>query len=124
MRKENQPTRIKYNPDAWPACWILQLIANNRLEEFYNSGLWKRTRREVIRKAKRRCYDCERESPAVLEPIKKGATVHHVNELRQRPDLALSEYDESGKVNLICLCPACHWKRHHKSVKEITPERW
>ena len=92
-----------YNPDAYPANWVLQLIATDNLHAFYKSPEWRRTRRAVM--------TC-------------GNTVHHVNELRQRPDLALSEYDELGRVNLVVLCPSCHWERHHKRRVEVAPERW
>lgn len=140
MRRMWYTVAVKYNPDLWPACWVLQLIANGRLHDFYNSRQWKKERRKVIKAARCRCYDCERKSPAVLTPLRAPwekpkdtaerkdtrpvATVHHVNELRQRPDLALSECDEAGRPNLVCLCPSCHWERHHKRPPEITPERW
>lgn len=130
-----------YNPDLWPASWVLQLIANNNLHEFYNSADWKRVRRHVIKAQRCRCHDCEKKSPAqltVLRPpweapreTKDGrpderpvAIVHHVNELRRRPDLALSEYAPDGTRNLVAICPSCHWDRHHNRRQEITPERW
>ena len=110
-----------YNPDAYPASWVLQLIATDNLHAFYKSPEWRRTRRAVMKHQRRRCWDCAHKSPAVMT---RGNTVHHVNELRKRPDLALSEYDELGRVNLVVLCPSCHWERHHKRRVEVTPERW
>lgn len=111
----------KYNPDLWPACWILSLIAAGNVHGFYVSREWKDLSGEVRRKQKNRCWDCMHKSPA---KIRRGVTVHHVNPLRERPDLALSEYDERGEVNLICLCESCHWERHHQRKQIITPERW
>ena len=105
----------------WPACWILSLIASGNLHSFYTSGEWKRLRRDVRKHQKGRCYDCERKSPA---KIRRGLNVHHVNPVRERPDLALSEYDEFGEINLVCLCDSCHWDRHHQRREELTPERW
>ena len=35
---------MQYDPNKWPACWILELIAQDRLHEFYTSGLWLRAR--------------------------------------------------------------------------------
>lgn len=99
----------------------MQLIASGRLHEFYNSPEWERVRRRVLRKNKRRCYDCERKAPAI---VTRANTVHHVNELRARPDLALSEVDEEGRPNLVCLCASCHYQRHHNIKIPITPERW
>lgn len=111
----------KYNPDSWPAVWVLQLIANGNLHSFYTSREWKRLRREVLKHQRRRCWDCAHKAPAVN---KRGVIVHHVKPLRERPDLALSEYDEAGNINLICLCASCHWDRHHKRAAPATPERW
>ena len=122
MRTQEQP--LKYDPDTWPACWVLELIARNRLDLFYTSKrYWRPLREQVKREAKRLCYDCLHKSPAVINPIDDG-TVHHIHPLRERPDLALSRYDEQGKVNLVYLCPQCHWDRHHKRTEPVTPERW
>lgn len=128
---------LPYNPDIWPANWILQLIAKNKLKDFYNSKYWKRKRREILMSRPCRCQLCEAKTPAVLTPLrkpweKKGgnndrrpvAVVHHRNEVRHRPDLALSEYDEVGNINLVIVCPTCHWDEHHKRLKPITDERW
>ena len=71
----------KYNPDSWPAVWVLQLIANGNLHSFYTSREWKRLRREVLKHQRRRCWDCAHKAPAVN---KRGVTVHHVKPLRER----------------------------------------
>lgn len=110
-----------FNPDLWPASWILSLIARDELHSFYVSGEWKRLRRSVLKKQKRRCWDCMHKSPA---RITTGLNVHHINPVRERPDLALSEYDEVGNINLVCLCDSCHWERHHKRKVFINEERW
>lgn len=110
-----------FNPDLWPANWILSLIARDELHSFYVSGEWKRLRRSALKKQKRRCWDCMHKSPA---RVTTGLNVHHVNPVRERPDLALSEYDEVGNVNLVCLCDSCHWERHHKRKVFINEERW
>lgn len=52
------------------------------------------------------------------------AVVHHRNEIRQRPDLALSEYDDRGQLNTVIICPGCHWEEHHKRKLPVTEERW
>lgn len=111
----------KYNPDLWPASWILSLIASGNIHGFYVSREWKAKSKEVRKKQKCRCWDCIHKRPAVL---RRGVIVHHVNPLRERPDLALSEYDEAGKINLICLCESCHWERHHQRKQIEIPERW
>lgn len=116
----------EYNPDVWPASWVLSLIAADNIHGFYISGEWKKIRAEVLRLDKRgrpraRCYDCERKTPA--EPT-LADTVHHVKPLRERPDLALSLADEDGEAQLIPLCDSCHWNRHHQRKSVVIPERW
>lgn len=125
---------LPYDPDSWPASWILQLIAKGRLWDFYNSKQWKQLRLRILRTRPCRCQLCE--TKGVLTPLRRPweksdsndrrpmAVVHHVNELRKRPDLALSEYDERGRLNLALACPSCHWGEHHKRADPVTPERW
>ena len=128
---------LPYDPDSWPANWILQLIASGRLKEFYNSKVWKIFRLEILKSRPCRCQLCERKTPAVLTPLRKPwekksgsndrrpvAIVHHINEIRKRPDLALSEYDEDGNLNVAIVCPSCHWDEHHKRLVPVTKERW
>lgn len=112
---------MKFNPDLWPASWILELIAKDDLHSFYNSTFWKELRKKILKEQKHRCWDCMHKSPA---KITYGPNVHHINPVRERPDLALSEFDEFGKLNLVCLCDSCHWDRHHKRRPALTPERW
>lgn len=111
----------KYNPDLWPACWILSLIAEGDIHSFYVSGYWKKKRRDVLKHQKKRCWDCMHKSPA---RNRRGVNVHHLNPVRLRPDLALSEFDEFGKPNLVCLCASCHYDRHHQRRQLKIPERW
>ena len=111
----------KFDPDLWPASWILELIAQGNLHAFYVSGWWKDLRREVRKEQRGRCYACQRKTPAVN---RRGLNVHHVNPVRERPDLALSRVDEYGRINLVCLCDSCHWDRHHQRKAVRIPERW
>ena len=128
---------LPYDPDSWPANWILQLIAKDQLGDFYNSKQWKRFRLELLKSKPCRCQLCEQKVPAVLTPLRKpwekkrdsndrrpAAVVHHRNEIRQRPDLALSEYDDRGQLNTVIICPGCHWEEHHKRKLPVTEERW
>ena len=116
----------EFDPDTWPACWVLSLIAADNVHAFYTSKWWKAICKRILRKGrdgkpKRRCYDCERKTPA--EPT-LADTVHHVHPLRERPDLALSEVDELGNIQLLPLCASCHWERHHQRKAVAIPERW
>ena len=110
-----------FNPDLWPASWILSLIAAGNLHAFYISREWRALAAAVRKEQRNRCWDCEHEIPA---RVRRGVTVHHVHPVRERPDLALSRYDEAGRINLVCLCDSCHWERHHKRKQIKIPERW
>lgn len=109
--------------------YIRKLIRDNKIEKFYLTDDWKELRLEVLEYFHYECQEC----------LKKGDytradCVHHVNEVRDRPDLALSRWyvDSKGirQFNLIPLCNTCHnivhdklgeWQRKDKFQNE---ERW
>jgi len=106
--------------------WIRQLLAENRLHEFYVSKEWRKLRREVLKEYKEfGCLDCKDKGF-----YKKADTVHHVQYVKNHPELALSKtYIFQGKEyqNLIPLCHDCHEARHgyrQKEKKPLTEERW
>lgn len=72
------------------------------------------------------CWACKRKPEPVLRTQADDYTmlVHHVHPLRVRPDLALSDFDESGNPNLVVLCDSCHWDMHHQRRAVEIPERW
>lgn len=112
------------------ATYIRQLISKDKVEQFYYTEDWKELRQDVLDYFHNECQGC----------LKKGKytradCVHHVNEVRHRPELALSRYyiDHKGKqqYNLLPLCNECHnqahpekaWKR--KDIERFTnEERW
>lgn len=98
---------------------LKQLIADDRLDLFYNSRAWRRLAREVKQAQNNECQRCKvrgRYTPANI--------VHHVQYLRERPDLAYSRYylDEHGnnQTQLIALCFACHEEVHGRVFKGNT----
>jgi len=106
--------------------WIRQLIDENRLHEFYVSKEWRRLRAKILKKYKKDgCFDCKAKGYYT-----KANHVHHVQYVRNHPELALSEtYIYQGKEyqNLIPLCHDCHEARHdyrQKEKKPLTEERW
>lgn len=117
---------MEFDPDSWPACWVLGMIARDGdAHEFYVSPQWRAKRREVLRDQHGECWACKRKSPPVLTTAKDATlTVHHLLELRQRPDLALSAFTPDGKPNLVVLCESCHWDMHHNRRPPLEPERW
>ena len=69
-----------------------------------------RLREEVLREQHYECQICRAEGKIV-----KATIVHHVNFVRNRPDLALSKYyTYEGKQyrNLISVCSPCHNRVH------------
>ncbi len=117
--KRKVPTSPQYDITSWPACWVIDLIAHDNIEAFYTSKEWRRARRTAMRHQHGECAVCARKGKQV-----RANTMHHVNRLRERPDLALSEYDERGKLNLMALCSSCHWDEHHARPEFTNEERW
>ena len=109
--------------------WIRKLIKADNVELFYFTDDWKELRQEVLDDLHNECQEC----------LKKGNytradCVHHVNEVRKRPDLALSKFytDEEGKQQrqLIPLCNKCHniehkkLEKHRENNRFSNEERW
>ena len=114
--------------------WINELIEEDKLYRFYKSREWLELRARVLFEHHNECCKCRARGR-----ITKAQTVHHVQHVKDRPDLALSQYtiDDEGNriVNLIPLCNACHNLEHpekaykafftNKKNKDDEPEeRW
>jgi 5-methylcytosine-specific restriction endonuclease McrA len=107
---------------------LRKLIEEAREAEFYSWPEWERTRQQVLMLDHHECVRCKahgKYSPAVL--------VHHVNHLKDKPELALSITDENGKRQLVSLCRACHELEHPERLRPawtakienpLTVERW
>ncbi len=96
------------------------------VHRFYNWDKWKKVRKEVLSLDKYECQICKKRGK-----YKKANTVHHINHLKSRPDLALEIYYTIGgkkKRNLTSLCHQCHDEVHGFRVPEnkkpLTEERW
>ena len=111
------------------ARWIRELIITDRVQLFYQTKEWKELRQEVLYENHYECAECKKKGKYT-----RADCVHHINEVRHRPDLALSKYytDIEGKQQkqLIPLCNECHniihdklgeWQRKDKFTNE---ERW
>ncbi len=112
------------------ATWIRQLIKADNVELFYFTDDWKELRQDVLDDFHNECQEC----------LKKGVVttydlcVHHVNELRHRPELSLSRYyiDNEGQTqpNLVPLCKVCHnivhkkLEKHRENNRFSNEERW
>lgn len=108
--------------------WIREQISKGEEWRFYKTKQWLELKSNVMEKHHYECQEC----------LKKGRytrakVVHHINELKQRPDLALNEYYIDGKGNkkrnLIPLCQECHNIAHNRICsneykKQLNEERW
>lgn len=98
------------------ATYIRRLIKEDKIVKFYLSEDWKELKEEVLEFFHYECQECLKKGEYT-----KADCVHHHNEVRHRPDLALSRtyIDEEGhtQYNLIPLCNTCHNKVHEKLIK-------
>ena len=102
---------------------IYDIVATDATK-FYKTTEWEKLRLQVLKLDHYECQRCK----SKYKRIKRARYVHHVNELKDRPDLALSIYDEDGKRNLISLCFNCHEEIHDRlkdyKKEPLTKERW
>ncbi len=110
--------------------YIRNLIQSDNLILFYKSEDWQEVKGEVLEELHYECQHCLKRGRYTRADV-----VHHVNHVRNRPDLALSKYytDKDGKQQrqLVPLCDACHAFEHpeklaktHKKDKFTNVERW
>lgn len=104
----------------------IQLIVEGRVDKFYNSRPWRNLRLKALERDHHECQMCKK-NPNVNK-IVFANTVHHIQEIKDRPDLAM-DLD-----NLVSLCRNCHEEIHErlskvndarqKAYKFINEERW
>lgn len=110
--------------------WINNLIREDKLYIFYKSKYFKNLREYVLSIDDHVCFNCHR----------KNATIaHHINHVREHPQLALSIYyfdkqERRKKRNIVSVCKACHNVLHPEkfgSLNEfasesrfVNEERW
>lgn len=105
--------------------WINKLISEDKVYLFYHSKEWLHLKREVLKEQHHECQECLKKGI-----LTKSNTVHHVNFVCNRPDLALSKMyvDDKGKIQrqLIVVCEECHNKLHNRFTKKtlLTEEWW
>ncbi len=105
------------------AVWIRRLIAEDRVELFYFTEEWKALRLDVLEELHYECQECLKHGEYT-----RADCVHHVNEVRHRPDLALSKYYIDSKGNkqrqLVPLCNQCHNIVHPEKLKKNIKEKF
>lgn len=96
--------------------------------KYYNCKRWKRLRIKILQRDHYECQRCAHrirqaaETGEQLTPdqrhIRRAVCVHHIQELKDRPDLA---YDPD---NLVSLCHRCHDEVHERSVEDFRKYRF
>lgn len=111
------------------AAYIRRLIREDKIYVFYKTDDWLELRAEVLEDFHNECAECLKQGNYT-----RADCVHHVNEVKVKPELALSKYyiDKEGKKHrqLIPLCKRCHNIVHEK-LSEVNQtqgftneERW
>ncbi len=99
-------------------------MKNEEILRFYLGSEWKAVRDEVLRLDHNECQMCKAQGKYT-----KAQVVHHVQHLKDRPDLALSIWHR-GQRQLVSLCNECHNKVHPekgirgKAKAVLTNEWW
>lgn len=106
--------------------FVRDCIANREMHAFYTWTPWEKVRLDALKLDKFECQHCKAKGKYT-----KATTVHHVNHVKQHPELALSLWyeDREGKRrrNLVSLCHDCHEKEHSyrkKNEKNLFTAEW
>ena len=106
------------------------LVDGGREHDFYCSAAWRRKRDEILRRDRYECQICKSKGKYTRADL-----VHHVQHLRDRPDLALEDTylgdDGIEHRQLLSVCRGCHETvchpermRKEYKIKFTTEERW
>lgn len=99
------------------AIYLRRLIDEGKEELFYQTDDWKELRADVLDDFHNECQECLKRGEITTDEL----CVHHVRELKDHPERALSRYyiDEHGQqqYNLVPLCKTCHNIVHEKLIK-------
>lgn len=106
---------------------LQSMLAAGTSNGFYSWPEWERVRDVVLAMDHWECQECRRR-----HRYSRAVLVHHVQHLRDRPDLALSVFDPAtGTRQLLSLCRPCHEAQHPERMRQhqipkppVTLERW
>ena len=110
------------------AAYLRMLINEGRTIEFYKSDDWIELRTEVYQEQHGECQKCKEEGDIV-----HATQVHHVKEVKDFPELALSKtyIDQTGleQKQLVLSCLKCHNIEHNRFSSaedrtQLNEERW
>lgn len=102
---------------------IKSLIASGNEHDFYNDYYWRKLSHEIIREQHSECQMCKSRGR-----YGRGVITHHVNHLKDRPDLAYSRFytapDGSRQRNLIAVCRDCHRDLHPDELGNLCSKKF
>ena len=109
---------------------LMERLTDSQVKSFYHSTAWRHKRADILQRDHNECQLCKAHGK-----YRRAVIVHHVNHLRDHPDLALSDTytDTKGKEcrQLISVCRECHETVCHpermgkvKRLHMLTQERW
>lgn len=120
--------------------YINNLIDKDELWRFYKTDDWLMLKNSILNEHHHECAICKSKGKITRYDIDKQgrkkliSTVHHVMEVRDYPEMALSRYyyDSKGEQHdqLIPICKSCHNIIHKKGFKSArerhyrNKERW
>ena len=109
---------------------IMHLVAEGRLDKFYNSQEWRRLSKEVIASYHNECQLCAKKKG---HRVRRATCTHHVLPLEKFPTYAYEKFyvgiDGERQLQLMPLCNRCHndvHGRNHTRTKLgfVNAERW
>lgn len=109
---------------------IILLVQTGNEHLFYISSAWRKKTEQVKKLDNNECQLCKS-----IGKYGKADMVHHINHLKDRPELALSIWEDEAhtKRNLISVCDKCHKTICHPEMLKpfkssakvpLTVERW
>lgn len=115
--------------------WIRYLYSIDQIEKFYKGRHFRALRKQVLKEQHYECQMCkEKGKLTIVKPSRKrSGVIHHVKEVKDYPELALSKYytDKYGmkQRQLIVLCNDCHELVHKRMIRaeykpQLNEERW
>lgn len=101
-------------------------IKKGNTHYFYTSWAWVNKRKEILERDNRECQICKSNGNVTAGTKDNPLIVHHIKELKTRPDLALTDN------NLLTVCNNCHENvchpnrlgKYQERKRFMNEERW
>lgn len=104
------------------------MLSQDEVRVFYNSTPWKHMRNYIRKRDNNECQWCKTNGKLTIDTgelnrngrKKNALIVHHIKELKDDPELKLSE------ENLVLICFECHERHHERWVvnHKTKPNKW